>query len=219
MFIGHFGIGFGAKAAANKVSLGTLFLAAQFIDLLWPTLLLLGAEQVAIERGATSVTPLNFVSYPISHSLLFVFIWAGVVAVVFYFLRKNMRGALVLGALVVSHWVLDLIVHRPDLPLYPGSSILAGMNLWSSLAGTLAVECAIFGAGVWIYFTATEAVDRKGVWGLWTLVGLFMLIYITNVLGPPPPDTAMIAWAGQFQWLFVIWAYWVDNHRRPVINR
>ncbi|MGE5315837.1 MAG: metal-dependent hydrolase [Acidobacteriota bacterium] len=219
MFVGHFGVGFGAKAAAKTVSLGTLFLAAQFIDLLWPTLLLLGIERVRIEPGITTVTPLNFLYYPFSHSLLFVLIWAAVVGGAFYLIRKSMRGALVLGVLVVSHWLLDLIVHRPDLPLYPGSTTLAGWEGWSSLGTTLVLEGGIFAAGVFLYFRATEAADLQGVWGLWTFVAVIVGIYLLNVFGPPPPDVSSIAWAGHLQWLFVVWGYWVDRHRRPVFHR
>jgi FtsH-binding integral membrane protein len=220
VFIGHFGAGFAAKGAAKKISLGTLFLAAQFIDLLWPTLLLLGVETVKIEPGATAVTPLNFEHYPISHSLLFVFIWAAAFAVVFFLVRKNTLGALLLGALVVSHWLLDLVVHRPDLPLYPGSAVLGGMDLWSSLTGTLLVEGAIYGAGLYVYFRTTESVDRQGSWGAWGLAAVLVIVYLLNLFGPLPPNVTSIAWAGHLQWLFIIWAYWADRHRRPtIINR
>ena len=122
MFIGHFGVGLAAKPLAPKTSLGTLFLAAQFIDLLWPTLLILGIEQVRIDPGNTAVTPLDFERYPVSHSLLAVIGWAVLIAVAYQLLRRYPRGAIVLGILVVSHWLLDLVVHRPDLPLYPGSA-------------------------------------------------------------------------------------------------
>lgn len=88
MLIGHFGVGFGAKSAAPKVSLGTLFIAAQFIDLLWPTLLLLGVETVRIVPGATVVTPLLFEHYPISHSLIAVFGWAGLVGGIHFALNE-----------------------------------------------------------------------------------------------------------------------------------
>src|SRR5215831_9320071 len=113
MFIGHFGIGFGAKAAARRASLGTLFLAAQFLDLIWPTFLLLGIERVEIKPGITKATPLDFVSYPISHSLFVVCIWGLLFGVVYGLVRKDSGAALVLGICVVSHWLLDLIVHRP----------------------------------------------------------------------------------------------------------
>lgn len=216
MFLGHFGVGFGAKALAPKVSLGSLFLAAQFIDLLWPTLLILGIERVRIEPGITKVTPLDFVHYPISHSLLAVLCWALLFSVTYLLLRRYPRGALVLGLAVVSHWLLDAIVHRPDLPLYPGSPQLVGLGLWSSHAATLAVEIGILAAGVWLYLRATAATDAAGRWGLWGLVAFLLLVYVMNLLGPPPPDVAALAWVGQAQWLLVIWGYWLDRHRRAV---
>lgn len=213
MFIGHFGFGFGAKIAAKKVSLGTLFMAAQFIDLLWPTLLLLGVERVRIEPGATTVTPLRFEHYPVSHSLLAVFGWAAGLALVYWLLKRNRKNAAILGLLVISHWLLDVIVHQPDLPLYPGQSEMFGLNLWSSLPATLAIEIPLFALGVWLYSKATTPNDSIGRWGLAGLVAFLLVIYAGNLFGPPPPSTQAIAWAGQLQWLFVIWGYWIDNHR------
>lgn len=213
MFIGHFGVGFGAKAVAPRVSLGTLFLAAQFIDLLWPTLLLLGVERVRIAPGATAVTPLVFEHYPVSHSLLAVAVWAALFALGYLVLRRDQRGALVLGLAVISHWLLDAIVHQPDLPLFPGSAQLIGLNLWSSLPATLAIELPLFAGGVWLYVRATQARDRIGRWGLWSLVMFLAAIHAGNLFGPPPPDVMAIAWVGQLQWLLVLWAYWVDSHR------
>jgi len=214
MFLGHFGVGFGAKALAPKVSLGSLFLAAQFIDLLWPTLLILGIERVRIEPGITKVTPLDFVHYPISHSLLAVLCWALLFAVPYLLLRRYPRGALVLGLAVVSHWLLDAVVHRPDLPLYPGSTHLVGLGLWSSVGATLAVELGILAVGVWFYVRATVATDAAGRWGLWGLVAFLLLVYLMNLLGPPPPSVTALAWVGQAQWLLVVWGYWLDRHRR-----
>ena len=182
MFIGHFGAGFGAKSVAPAISLGTLFLAAQFIDLLWPTLLLLGLEHVSIVPGATAVTPLVFDHYPISHSLLAVAGWGLLIGAVYFLLRKNSKGAIVLGLLVLSHWVLDLIVHQPDLPIYPGSMLL-GMNVWSSLVLTLILELGLLGAGVWMYVRSTRALDAQGRWGLWGLVAFLLLIHFGNMFG------------------------------------
>lgn len=148
MFIGHFGIGFGLKRVAPVVSLGTLFLAAQFVDLLWPTLLLLGVERVAIAPGITEVTPLDFTHYPISHSLLMSVVWMVLFASLYWALKKSVRGAVVCSLAVLSHWVLDLVTHRPDLPLCPGGVGKVGLDLWSSLPGTLLVELGLFaGAG------------------------------------------------------------------------
>ena len=212
MFLGHFGAGFAGKALAPKASLGSLFLAAQFIDLLWPTLFALGLEQVRIAPGTTKVVPLDFVHYPISHSLLAVVAWALLVGLVYYALRRYPRGAWVLGALVLSHWLLDLIVHRPDLPLYPGGPKL-GLELWSSLSGTIVVEIALFAVGVWFYVRTTRARDRAGGWALWTLVAFLLMIYAGSLFGPPPDNVAAIAWVGQAQWILVAWGYWVDRHR------
>ncbi|WP_224962371.1 metal-dependent hydrolase [Geomonas subterranea] len=216
MFIGHFAVGLGAKAAAPKTSLGTLFLASQFVDLLWPTLLLLGFERVHIAPGITSVTPLDFEWYPISHSLLAVTGWAVLVALVYQAARKYPPGAIVLGLAVLSHWFLDLVVHRPDLPLVPGGSMKVGMNLWNSLAGTFIVEMGLFAVGLVLYLRKTNARDAVGRWGLWALIVLLMGIYLGNLFGPPPPSVAAIAWVGQSQWLLVLWGYWVDRHRTAI---
>lgn len=214
MFIGHFGVGFGAKSLAPKVSLGSLLLAAQFIDLLWPTLLLLGVERVQIVPGATVVTPLLFEHYPVSHSLAAVFGWAVLVGGIYLLLLRERIGALVVGLLVLSHWGLDAIVHRPDLPLFPGSATVIGMDAWSSLPLTLVIELPLFALGVWLYARASSPKDAVGRWGLVALVVFLLVIYAGNLFGPPPPSVAAIAWAGQLQWLFVIWGYWIDRHRR-----
>jgi hypothetical protein len=213
MFLGHFGVGFGAKAAAPRVSLGTLFLAAQFTDLVWPTLLLLGLETVEIAPGITRVTPLDFTSYPITHSLLAVLSWGALFAAAYALLKKYPKGAWVCGAAVVSHWVLDLLTHRPDLPIIPGGAARVGLGLWNSLPGTLIVEVGIFAVGVWLYLRTTRATDRVGTISFWSLVGFLLLVYLGNLFGAPPPDSTAVAWVGQAQWLLVIWAYWVDRHR------
>lgn len=215
MFIGHFGAGFAGKAAARQVSLGTLFFAAQFLDLLWPTLLLLGIEHVRIAPGITVVTPLDFYDYPISHSLLLVCGWAVAFAVVHFAFRRNFRNAAVLGLLVLSHWLLDLFVHRPDLPLYPGNAPKFGLDLWSSYAATLALEVPLFLLGVWLYAKTTHALDGIGRWGLRGLVVLMLAIYAGNTFGAPPPNVTALAWVAELQWLLVAWGYWIDRHRRP----
>lgn len=213
MFIGHFGVGLGAKTLVPRVSLGSLFVAAQFIDLLWPTLLLLGIERVRIEPGATAVTPLAFEHYPVSHSLLAVLGWALLVAGGHWLMRRNRRAALVMAALVVSHWLLDLLVHRPDLPLLPGSDLVVGLGLWSSLPLTLAVELPLFLIGARLYACATRPIDATGRWAFLGLLAFLLAIYAANLLGEPPPDVEAIAWLGHAQWLLVLWGYWIDRHR------
>jgi hypothetical protein len=217
VFIGHFGVGFAAKRVAPRVSLGTAFLAAQFLDLLWPTLLLLGVETVRIAPGATAVTPLIFDHYPISHSLLAVVGWGLALGVVYALTTKSTRGAIVVGALVVSHWLLDAIVHIPDLPLAPSGDARIGLGLRQSKAATLAVELPIFAAGVWLYVRSTTARVKVGSYGLVGLVAFLALVYAGNLFGEPPPSATAIAWVGQAQWLLVAWGYWVDAHRGATV--
>jgi hypothetical protein len=218
MFIGHFALGFGAKRWAPAVSLGTLFLAAQFVDLLWPTLLLLGIEHVRVVPGITAFTPLDFTHYPVSHSMLAGVGWGIALGGGYALLRRNRRAAVVIGLLVLSHWMLDFVTHRPDLPILPGVDARAGLGLWHSIPATLVVELAIFAGGLALYARATAAVDRIGRWGLWALVAFLLAIYAANVWGPPPPDEAAIAWVGHAQWLLVLAAYGLDRHRAAVLQ-
>jgi membrane-bound metal-dependent hydrolase YbcI (DUF457 family) len=214
MFIGHFAVGFGAKKVAPTVSLGTLILAVEFVDLLWPVLLLLGLESVRIDPGNTVVTPLDFVRYPFTHSLATGIGWGIVLALAYYALRRQVRGAVVIGLAVVSHWLLDWISHRPDMPLWPGGPKV-GLGLWNSVAGTVIVEGAIYVVGVALYLRATRARDRVGFWALWSLVVLLALSYVGNLTGPPPPSARFLAWFGLGAWMFVPWGYWIDRHREP----
>lgn len=212
MFIGHFALGFAAKKTAPAVSLGMLFLAAQFVDLLWPTLLLLGVERVAIVPGITAVTPLDFVHYPVTHSLVAGAFWASAFGMAYALIGRSLRGGAVLGALVLSHWILDLITHRPDLPIVP-YGLKVGLGLWNSLPGTLVVEFGLYALGVWLYTRATVAKNRTGTWAFWSLVAFLVVMHLGNLFGPPPPSVAAIAWAGHAMWLLVLWGWWIDRNR------
>jgi hypothetical protein len=211
MFIGHFAMGMAGKKIEPAVSLGTLFLAAQFLDLLWPTLLLLDAEHVSIEPGVSKVTPLAFTDYPISHSLLAVLGWSIVFGVIYFLITKNRKGSILVGALVLSHWILDVIVHIPGLPLYPGDSPKVGLGLWNSMTWTVLVEGIIFISGIVIYVNTKRTLNERVNWRFWSLVVFLVIIHIMNFVGPPPPSVAAIAWAGHLQWLFIPWAWWADN--------
>jgi hypothetical protein len=142
-------------------------------------------------------------------------LWGAAVGAIFWWLRRDLRGALLLGVCVVSHWVLDFVVHRPDLPLYPGNSPLLGLGLWNSLGGTLLVEGVIFATGVVLYLRTTAARNRAGRIGFIALAAFLLLVWLANFAGPPPPSVAAIAWLGHAQWLLVVWAYWVDRNRVP----
>lgn len=216
MFIGHFALGFGAKKAAPEVSLGTLFLACQFADLLWPTLVLTGIESVEVQPGNTVVTPLNFTHYPYSHSLVALLGWA-VLGTLGYlaFHRSQIKAALTLGALVLSHWVLDVFSHRPDMPITLAGTQRLGIGLWNSLPGTITVELSLFLVGAGLYARATEAADRKGGIGFWALAAFLLVADFANMFGPPPPSALAVAWSAQAIWFLVVWGYWIDRHRRP----
>lgn len=213
MFIGHFGAGFAAKKITRNVSLGTLFMAAQFIDLIWPIFLLIGIERVEIAPGNTAFTPLNFIYYPFTHSFIGTLIWGVMFALVYYLIKKDKRNSLILGALVLSHWILDLIVHRPDLPLVPWNKIKLGLGLWNSIFSTIIVEGLIFVAGAYVYIYFTKAMNKKGLVGLWAILIFLAVIYVMNIIGPPPESSQQIAIVGLSQWILVIWAYWIDSNR------
>jgi hypothetical protein len=114
---------------------------------------------------------------------------------------------------VISHWLLDLVVHRPDLPLVPGFGVKVGLGLWSSLPGTLVVELALFALGFVLYLQRTMPRDGLGRWGAWGLALFLLVVYLVNLFGPPPPSPRVIAWAGEAQWLVVALGYWIDRHR------
>jgi len=217
VFIGHFALALAAKRAAPDTSLGTLILAAQLLDGLWPLFVLIGVERVEIAPGDTAFTPLAFTHYPYSHSLLASVLWAALFAGAYMILRRDRRAALVLAALVVSHWVLDAASHRPDLPLYPGDEARFGLGLWNSVPATLILEGLLFIGGLGVYLASTQARDRSGGAGLWALVGVLLLAYLGAAFGPPPPDAATVAYSGLLGWVIVAWAYWIDRHRAPAV--
>jgi len=211
VFIGHFALGFAAKRAAPQTSLGTLFIAAQFVDLLWPTLLLLGVERVAIDPSLSGA-PLVFVHYPISHSLLAGIGWGALLGAIYFAVSRQRRGAWIVALLVVSHWVLDLLVHRPDLLLLLAGGPKLGMGLWNWPGAELTLELALFAACFTVYLRTPPG--RSAGFKPWVLAALLVAIQIANAAGPPPPSIEAIAWVGQAQWLLVAAAYWADRPKR-----
>jgi membrane-bound metal-dependent hydrolase YbcI (DUF457 family) len=216
MFIGHFALGFAAKRVAPRVSLAVLFAAVAWADLVWPVLVGADIEQVRIDPGNTVFTPLDFVSYPYSHSLLTLVLWGAVFAISYRATTgKNGSTFAVLTVLVVSHWLLDFVTHRPDMPLYPGGPKL-GLGLWNSTAGTELVEVAMYAVGVWIYMRATRPLDAVGRWSSVALVAFLLVAYLVNNASGPPPSvkvlwvSAIIATA-----ILLLWAWWTDRHREP----
>jgi len=213
MFIGHFAVGSAAKRIAPKTSLGTLMVAPMLLDGLWPIFLLLGWERVRVVPGNTAFSSLVFEYYPYSHSLAMAVVWGLLFAALYWMRTRYGTGAVVIGLAVISHWVLDVVVHGRDLPLYPGSAMLVGFGMWNSVAITLVVEGVMFAAGVWLYATMTKPRDLVGSIALWLFIALLVALYLGAAFGPPPPSVKALALTGLLGWLFPLWAWWIDRHR------
>ena len=212
MFIGHFAVAMGAKKIAPKVNLGVLLIACQLLALIWPVLVLLGIERVSVDYLATAVTPLNFEYYPFSHSLLMSLILSVILGLSCGFIYKSKKIAFILAGTTLSHWFLDFLTHRPDLPLYFNSAKY-GLGLWNYKTLSIAIEVCFFIIGIYLYLS-TKKLTKKKQMSFWSLILLLLLIYYANVLGPKPPlDTPseMIAGPALAMWLIVLWGYWIDK--------
>jgi len=209
MFVGHTALALASKARVREAPLPLLVTAVFFLDLLWPVFLLLGIERVRIVPGDTAFTPLAFDAYPWSHSLAMACLWGALLALV------SRKHRLLIGALVVSHWVLDVVAHRPDLPLWPGRSPLLGLGLWNSVPATLLVEGLFFAGAIALYLRATRSKDWMGSFALWSFLLFQTAIWVSGPFSPPPPSARAIAWVGMAGVLFVPWAAWIERHRSP----
>jgi hypothetical protein len=221
MFLGHYGVAFALKRAEPKLSLGTLFLAVQLADLLWGVFLLLGWERVRIDPGFTAVTPLQFLEYPISHSLVGMTIWALVGAAVYYSwptrdTSRHWQAAALVGVAILSHFLLDFLVHAPDLPVWGQDSPKLGLGLWNNPAATLLLELVTLAAGVAVYvaFRSRRHPVRPG--RLAGVVLVLVAIYLTSFFGPPPSSVTAIAVADIVGLLLLAaFAAWADRRATP----
>ena len=213
MFVGHYAVALAAKNVTPKSSLGLLFLAAQFLDLLWPLLIVLGVEQVRLTPSENSFLQLDFVSYPYSHSLVGSILWAVILGAIVYAFRRDLKEGLIIAACVVSHWVLDLFTHIPDLPLTFNGQTKAGFGLWNFPVTTIIIETALFAGGIALYSKATRSNDSTGTFGFWGLMIFLYVMYLASIFGPPPSDASLVGVVANLAWLFVVWAWWVDKHR------
>jgi membrane-bound metal-dependent hydrolase YbcI (DUF457 family) len=209
-------VGFASKRLAPEASLGVLMIAPLFCDVLWPVFLALGIEHARIEPGATKVTPLDLYDYPYSHSLVATIGWSALAAGLYYMLRRDRRAAWVIAAGVFSHFILDFVSHRPDMPLWPGGTARVGLGLWNSVPGTIAVEAPMFVAGVVLYAHTTRARDKVGSIAFWALVALLSLAYVSDFLSPPPPSIQAVMIVGFASWIVIPWVFWFDRHREVV---
>ena len=212
MFVGHLGVALAARRVEPAVPLAAGAAAAFALDLVWPVLLLTGVEVVRVNPGDTAFTNLAFESYPWTHSLAMVLLWSALAVGIGRALFRSWRAGLVVGLLVLSHWVLDWITHRPDLPLWPEGP-LTGLGLWHSVPGTILVEGAIFALGLWAYLRATEPRDRTGSLALAGLLVLTGVVWVSQPWAPLPESATAVAWGALVLWLVPPWAAWVERHR------
>jgi hypothetical protein len=221
MFLGHYGVAFALKRAEPKLSLGTLFLAAQLLDLLWGAFLLLGWEHVRIIPGYSGTTPFEFYDYPISHSLLAAIVWSAVAAALYYSwptrdTTRHWQAAALIGVAVLSHYPLDALVHVPDLPLAGNDSPKIGLGLWNHPAATVAAELLTLALGVAVYIAFRS--HRHPVRPIRLAFVLLVLIgsYLASQYGPLPSSIGAVG-AGAILMIIVMAALaaWADRRATP----
>ena len=226
MGIGHYGVSFALKAADKNISLGFLFIAVQFVDILWLIFVLLGIERVSIVPGVTAANPFDFVFYPFTHSLVASFLWAGAAYTVFRVIpakpgSRQSRVALVMGVAVLSHFFLDLIVHRPDLPLVSDDSFKIGFGLWNHVLASYLLEGLLVLGGLWIYLHSTKSMTFVGKYGMSIFAGCLLVANLSvyredalNYFMPLPLTPEIFArFALGYHFLFVWIAFWLDQKR------
>jgi membrane-bound metal-dependent hydrolase YbcI (DUF457 family) len=218
MLIGHYAVGLASKRFAPRVPLAVLIAAPVFLDLLWPLALLTGLESVKIDRSYSAVVPLDLHDYPYTHSLALGLAWSALFALAWLVHARDRRATIVLFFTAFSHWLLDWVTHPPDMPLWPGSAQHVGLDLWRSVPATLAIELAMFAIGIVLYLRATVPRDRTGNTALAGYALLLVAIYLATVLGPPPPNPTAVALMALGQWPLLLWARWIDRHRKDVIT-
>ena len=217
MFVGHYGPSFAGKILKKSIPLSVLFVSVQLLDVFWSVLVLLGIEKVRIIPGITRTNPLDLYFMPYTHSLDGAIIWALVAGVVYWLCRRRngWAAAAVVSAAVFSHWILDLIVHRPDLPLYD-NTLKVGFGLWNYPLLALSLELAFLFGGIYLYFRTTEAVTSIGRYGM-VVFGLVMAcVQVVVFFGPPPAsDRAAAITALSLYSVFAAAAYWLEKKRVP----
>ncbi len=211
MFVGHLAVALSAKQASRATSLVWFVVAANLVDLLWPFFLLAGIERVRIDPGNTAFTPLAFESYPWTHSLLMGMVWGAALAGLARWRGVSRRGAWVAGILVVSHWVLDFVTHRPDLPLWPWPDGTYGLGLWDSITGTWMIEGLLWVAGIGVFLATCRTRGWQGYAALGSFVVVSTLLWASGPFSPPPPDERSLAMFALLGWVIVPWAWWIER--------
>lgn len=216
MFVGHYAAALALKKLEKRASLGVLFLAVQFVDILFFPLVLLGLERVNIVENFTQSTHFELEYMPFTHSLLASMLWAGAAYGLFrWVIVKKNSVALVVALAVFSHWLFDLVVHMPDLPLWSDASVKLGFGLWNSAIATYALEAIILLAALWVYLRSTSATTAVGKYGMTVFVILLLLVNVVNIFGPLQGDSKLVLaiTALTSYFLFAAVAFWLDRRR------
>lgn len=216
MFVGHYAASLALKRFEKRTSLGVLFLAVQFVDILFFPFVLLGIERLNIVENFTESTHFELEYMPYTHSLLASLIWASLAYALFRWVivRKN-SVALVVALAVFSHWLFDLIVHTPDLPIWSDDSLKVGFGLWNSAVATYALEAVLLISALWLYLRSTSATGRIGRFGMSVFVMVLLAVNIVNVFGPLQGESklALAITALSSYFLFAAVALWLDRYR------
>jgi hypothetical protein len=218
MFIGHFGIGLALKRADKTLSLGVLFIAVQLPDLVYSVTLLTGVEKVSFIAGSNPLTSVQYF-YPYSHSLVATLLWAGLAALIVLIapLKSSLpksKTALVIAIAVLSHFVLDAIVHNPDLDLLGNGIYKIGLGLWNYPFASYLAETILLLLGLWIYLRSTKSESFTGKFGLPILSAILLVMNGINTFGPPPTSTEYFAITMLVIYLStIVAAFWLDQKR------
>jgi hypothetical protein len=221
MFLGHYGVALALKRKEPKVSLGTLFVACELVDILWGAFLVLGWEHVRMLPDDNPLLTLQFYDYPITHSLVGALAWSLAAAAVYYSwptrdTSRQWQAAVLVGAAVASHWLLDLVVHVPDLPLAGNDSPKLGLGLWNHFGLSVALELVLLAAGAAVYVRGRSR--RHPVRGvrLGLVLLLLVAVYVASLFGPPPPSITAIGLADvSFLLLMGLLGAWADRPASP----
>jgi hypothetical protein len=190
MFVGHYGVSFAARKLEPSIPLWILFLAVQLLDVVWAPFVLLGIEKVHVLPGIMASNPFDLYYMPYTHSLVAALLWSAGAFLVYRLLtrRGDMFAALVVGVAVFSHWVLDLVVHRPDLPLFDNTAKV-GFGLWNLPVVAFPLEIAVLFGGMWMYFRT--GVQRRAATAVFGLIMVVVEAYV--FFGPPPASDKALA--------------------------
>jgi len=216
MFVGHYAASLALKNVEKKASLGLLFLAVQFVVILFFPFVLLGIERVNIIENFTQSTHFELEYMPYTHSLLASFLFAGFIYVVYRIVSSEYKSvALVMSIAVLSHWFFYLIVHTPDLPIWKDTSTKLGLGLWHNAIATYALETALLATGLWLYLRSTTSTSSIGKYGMTVFVVVLLIVNAINIFGPPFGDSklSLAISALVMYFLFAGVAHWLDGKR------